>query len=145
MVGVTGFIRSLCDLTLRANGALRDHIDALSAPQLNPVIVDLREAPETRSGGETATQVVHNSTATLVLYLTEPQEFGDYEVDILDGRGQTVYSNGGLLLDEEFLTVTLALPAGSLPSGEYRIRLYGAGDGGRVLLADYPPILLQST
>ncbi len=127
----------------RANSGLRARLDALSAPQANAVIVDLYQEPTRRSGGETATEVPLGSPATLVLYLSEPQEYADYEVDILDEREETVWSSRGLELDPDFLTVTLALPGGSLPGGEYRIRLYGVGAGEKVLLGDYPPILLQ--
>lgn len=127
----------------RLNGELRARLDELSAPQVNPVIVDLHQNPAIRSGGETATVVPAESAATLVLYLTEPREFADFEVDILDEREKTVWSSQGLRLDRDYLTVTLALPKGSLPSGEYHIRLYGVGAGEKVLVASYPPIFLQ--
>lgn len=127
----------------RMNGELRARLDELSAPQVNPVIVDLHQNPAVRSGGETATVVPAESAATLVLYLTELREFADFEVAILDEREKTVWSGQGLRLDRDYLTVTLALPKGSLPGGEYRIRLYGVGAGEKVLVADYPPIFLH--
>lgn len=128
----------------RLNGDLQARLDELSVPQANPVIVDLYQDPAVRSGGESATEVPAELASTLVLHLSEPREFSDFEVDILDAEAEAVvWSSRGLVLDGDFLTVTLALPKGSLPSGEYRIRLYGVGTGEKVLLADYPPILLQ--
>lgn len=141
IVGVVGL--SAWMTGQRLNGELRARLDELSAPQVNPVIVDLHQNPAVRGGGETATVVPAESAATLVLYLTEPREFVDFEVDILDEREKSVWSSQGLRLDRDYLTVTLALPKGSLPSGEYRIRLYGVGAGEKVLVADYPPIFLQ--
>ena len=66
------------------------------------------------------------------------RSYPDYELRILAGQPEerVIWSAGGLHPRELGLFV-LDLPAGALPPGRYRVRLYGVDAGKRELVADY--------
>ncbi len=151
--GATPRRRSLAPLAVAAAVALavgsvggffvgRALRDAQPKADINVTIAELAPLDEDRSrSGDTATVELAASSEALVLILglTEPPgegEFSDYQVEIVDSEGSTVWSREGLR-PSPLGDFHLSLRRGALKPGAYRIQLFGATELARTQLAAY--------
>ena len=78
----------------------------------------------------------------LVLRLPAQKDFPAYAAEIVDGRGVRVWARGGLR-PTEIGTLQMSFPAGALPSGRLRIRLFGGEGEEKKLIGTYEVRLLK--
>ncbi len=131
-------------LQQRTIGRLEDRIADLSRPRADVVIRELNPGARQRGAGSAdagAANVADLGLATapitLVLHLTEPAEYPDYRLDVLDAGGTRVWSRRGLA-PSEVDSFYLSLPPHALASGRYELRLFGVDAGREDLLETYP-------
>lgn len=113
---------------------------AFMQPQPNAAIVDLDPADLTRGlMQESARDIripVGAQVFTLILNTADQTTFPDYSLEILDAKSVAVWSGTGLEKSPAG-NFTLALSRTSLPSGVYRMALYGVRGGQRQRIEEY--------
>jgi Putative zinc-finger len=118
--------------------SLRRTVDELSRPQLNAPVEDLFPGPV--RGGTAAQDVVEIAPGTrfftLVLPPAREGSFEDYEVEIARAGGPAVWRGRGLR-ENRYGSFSLTLSRRLVGEGEYRIRLFGIGAGGREEVGTY--------
>ncbi|MCP4662599.1 MAG: hypothetical protein GY856_44960, partial [bacterium] len=102
-------------------------------------LVDLPFAwltPEEEVRGEIKTISVPSAASyfALILEVSDPQPYPAYRLEIRDDANTKVWSSE--LSKTGISEVSVALPRRLLAAGEYRLRLYGPGDG--QLVEEYP-------
>jgi hypothetical protein len=120
---------------------LQQRINELSQPQMNLPIRDLDPQGSTRGQSRRADAVIElpssASLFALILNVGGEVAHSSYALEIMDGRGKTVWSGGGLQ-KSPYNTFTVALSRRLLPAGRYRIKLYGTmPEGRKQLVEDY--------
>ena len=138
---VTTLQREL-ERTTATQGELQQRITQLSAPQLDAAVVDLDpQLGEVVRGSSEPKIVTINPSApvfTLILNFSQLAARSTLEVEVTqDGQ---VRWTGRTQREAGASTVTLALPAGDYPAGEYLIRLFDVTRA-RTSLAAYPLII----
>jgi len=115
---------------------LHSTVAALSQPQANAPIFDLRPGGSLRSRQRDAQRLLvpEGSGFTLILNLLESNPATVFEARILDASSTSVATVDGLKLDE-LDTLTLLVPAGWLSEGRYAVELRGAAN-----VASTPPL-----
>ena len=98
-------------------------------PQTNLATAYLLPEGSVRSDGSSSSVALPAGARFLYLrlILLEPSEYDRLALDIFDGQGRLIDRLSGLSVGENG-HVLLALPAGLLPEGEYRLKL--SGDSG---------------
>ena len=112
----------------------------IAQPRVNVHLADLVPPEAAREGGEGATQTVsvpaEASRLVLLLNLAAPRVFPEYEVEIVDAGGRTVWRRRGLRRSPDG-TFAVEMPRRFLPPGDYRLRLGGLGPGGPEPVVEY--------
>lgn len=114
---------------------LKDQLARFERPQLNAVVVDL--FPETlivRSDREKVNtlRIPADASVTLILTSQSADRFAAYDVSIVDAQQRAVWTGRGLKRGPAG-DYTIALPAGFLQAGRYRIEVFGAGGDRRLV------------
>jgi hypothetical protein len=120
---------------------LRRTVAELSQPQINIPISDLQ--PRELLRGQRAASAVQmiavpsgSNFFTLVLNTLDQPSYADYELEISDQRGNSLWHQSGLR-ENAFNNFTVMLPRQLFPAGPYRIRLYGLRASRRHLVEEY--------
>ena len=128
--------------TTAAQGELQQRVTQLTAPQLDAAVVDLDpQLGEVVRGGSEPQIVTINPSApvfTVILNFSPLAARSTIEVEVVQ-EGQTRWT-GRTQREAGASTVTLALPGGDYPAGEYLIRLFDVTRG-RTAFAAYAVII----
>ena len=119
-------------------GQLRQRIAGLEAPEVNVPTINLDASTLRSSGGVGSIDLrAHHRSVELRLDPVGFEHFPEYEVEILDASGSTIWRGAGLGLDDLGI-LRLRIPLAFLPSEELEIQLYGHTDGHRERLGTFP-------
>ena len=123
-----GVLRSERDAAARRAADLNRNVDELSRPQVNVPIIDLDTVGPLRGGAPTKARLVEvpagASRFDLVLYVSDPTNYEQYDLEIRDGRDTLIW-RGEELRRSSFDTFTVGLPVRMFPAGRYRLHLDG--------------------
>ena len=113
-------------------------VDDLLQPQVNTPINDLEDQSSRGVGNGPTTVTVPAGTNlfTLILHVADGPAFPDYELEVIDGRGQ-VLTRAKNLRKNQVGAFNVSLSRQLLPAGQYRLKLYGIRSGNRVAVAEY--------
>jgi hypothetical protein len=118
---------------------LQREVGRSAGPQAGAQLVELMPIGEDvqRSAGESTVQAPDwVERWILVLYLRDEPVLPAYEPRITAADGHEVW-RGAEMRPSSDGTLLLEVPRRFLPAGEYRIGLYGTGEHGRSLVAEY--------
>jgi hypothetical protein len=119
-------------------GLVADRVGGLNAPEPNMGVLTLFPVLEAVDRDPLAEETAELSQGSflLILNLTDSREFPQYEAVIFDWSHNELWSTRKL---ERRAAghFTLALPKQFLPTGRYRLTLYGIENGSRIELSSY--------
>ncbi len=121
----------------RALAASEARIAALETPRPNTRIYDLYLDTSERSGDSRPQPVEVPAGSMLILTPHDAGDYPQYDVEILDATGSSVWAGSGFAADPADGTFTLWLPPEFLTPGEYRVRLVGRGPDTSELIEEY--------
>ncbi len=119
---------------------LRGSLASLRLPQLNPPSVDLSPRGLLRAEPRDSPPVVlpeGSEMFVLTLNVADPEEYPGYRLQILAGDGEEVWVGDGLERTR-FGNFRVVLTRHLLPSGDYRLKLFGLRDEEAALIGEFP-------